>query len=231
MLSADCHSPAMGRQGSERFTPRAPRIASLLSVVLVLKIACFAPSILWAQPPIAADLELEVIEPPPLATPPLSTGTIGFRLTNNGPDVAGIPFNGTPSLIMGTTGIPVDPIFGPHLWFTWNPNSDCLFLLWAIVNNDPDPPTALYEINFDTLQPGESAVCRLDYTINTLNEQNYTVEWISFQPNNTDPNTANSNVTTVFRASPLAIPTLSEYALALLASVLLTIGLFVIRRA
>lgn len=196
-----------------------------------LVVTCLLAQATWAQPEgTVTDLQLEVFEPPPFATPPLSTGTIGFRLTNHGPDTAGVPQNGIPTLIMGTTGIPVDPIFGPHLWFTRNPNSDCLFLLWAIVNNDPDPPTALYEIRFDTILAGESATCRLDYAVNTLTEQNYTVEWKSFQPTSTDPDPTNSSAVTIFRASPLAVPSLSVGALAMLASILLISGLFVMRR-
>ena len=187
------------------------------------------PGTTWPQTP-TVDLELELIEPPPFATPPLSSGTIAFQLTNHGPGTAGIPFMGLPTLIIATETVPIDPVFGPHIWFYWNPDSDCLYLLFDVVNQDPDPSTALFDAAFGQLEPGESAICRLDYYVNTLNEQTYEFEWISNQPNSTDPNPNNSNTVTVFRTSPLAIPTLSEYALGTLALALMAAGAFILRR-
>ena len=187
------------------------------------------PGSSWAQNP-TIDLELELIEPPPFATPPLSSGTIAFRLTNNGPTTAGIPFLGLPTLAIGSETVPIDPVFGPHIWFFWNPDSDCLFLLFDVVNQDPDPSVAAFDARFGMLEPGESAICRLDYYVNTLSEQTYEVEWRALQANNNDPNPNNSSTVAIFRTSPLAIPTLSEYALGTLALVLMTAGAFILRR-
>ena len=214
--------------------------SSIHHTVLILTFACMLASELPAQPPGNADLVVKVLQGPPAVTPPGSTGRITLQLTNLGPDVTGPPPPSS-SLLLFSNSLLFWEFIGSPVSFSRVPPGGCYNLYWLVPFPAPGQPvTRFYTAEFFPLEPGESAICELEYEVNPILElEEYSsltgndilVTWRAFSPFVEDPNPANSIAGMVFRLGASPIPAAGTKGLALLATLLALAAVMVLRKA
>lgn len=202
--------------------------ARVLPICLVVIGTFPSCSALSAKP--VADLEMVFTKPLPSVTPPGSTGSFAYRLTNLGPDRAGGPDDSQYTIGVGTPGIIWNIGIGPEVVLSNAAGPKCFLLIGFIDPIPGDPPRITYENEFQPIDPGESVTCEVQYFVSNYIGGDRDILWDVFSSLDDDPNPANDGFILKFRLAPEPIPTLSPGGLALLAASLLASFLLVWRR-
>lgn len=197
--------------------------------------------LLTAAVPAAAqvhDLSLQILVDAPPVTPPGSSGTLTFIVTNHGPDTAGAA--GTWNLMVNADIMPFSFEEGEFIDFNGisdisvcRLNSELAFPLPG------EPIPLLYGWIIQEIPPGSSVTCVATFTINEHAEvldPEGTADgvishgWrVSTSGIGTDPDPDNNEVVVHYVLAPQPIPTLSPAGLAALAAGLL-LAFSVLRR-
>lgn len=169
------------------------------------------------------DLALEVDAPP--ITPPGSHGTLTFTVRNHGPDAVGTspPSQRDISIVVTTHTLleyPTDR--PPDIVFLRSPDELDLkcAVEWIVPSPAPGYPIFIFfEFRRPSLEPGESASCKIDFHISSQAEgEILEVPWLVFNSLNDDPEPSNDDVLLTFRlrAPPpvTAVPALSPAGMA-----------------
>lgn len=178
-----------------------------------------------------ADLALEVLmEPSHGVTPPGSSGMLTFTVTNLGPD----PSGGLANRIRIESGteraLDVDG-FDPPVTIEPAGGSSCEVSRFLGEPVPPEPNVLVsYHVSFPgPLDPGESMVCDVTFSVSPNLRQDIGMLWGTFG-GTFDPDSFNDLVFTPFRLPVTAIPTLSQYSLVVFAMALMAAAFFLRRR-
>lgn len=191
----------------------ANRFVSWLGLVTAI---VFIGQAVGAQP--IADLEVVVTKSLPSVTPPGSTGTFAYRLTNLGPARAGGFDDSKYTISVGVDGIIVNDGIGPEVVLS-NASGPICFLLQGYIDPIPgDPLQIVYTHAFQPMAPGQSVTCEVRYFVSNYIGGDRDIEWSAFSSLDDDPNPANDGFILKFRLAPEPIPTLSHAGLAVLAA-------------
>jgi len=188
------------------------------------------------------DLELRIDVNAPAVTPPGTTGTLTFTVTNHGPDAAGLVGPPGTFRILVAAGLETySLVYGELIDF--NQIADPSLCALSANLGDPlpgDPIPVIYTLRFENLLPGESKTCDVEFIISPFAHQIDPVEtsdgnilhrWTLSSPPGTDPDPSNNRIYVTYQlVPPSTIPTLNPWGLAALSLGLVAAYAFVRRR-
>ena len=180
------------------------------------------------------DLELSVEKSPQGLTPPGTGGTLIFRITNHGPNIA---VNYVSGGIAGI-GSNIMPIHDPYneqlpLLLRGTDQNDCLVQLDFAENIPPKPIDFFWTIALiKPIAPGETRICNAEYIVNDVSRIDsyfFDFSWGVWTVTETDINPDNNTASNrYFFASqaPRDIPTLSVLGYFMLIIVLSILAMY-----
>lgn len=182
---------------------------------------------LWSVLAMASDIDLSLeVSITPEVAPPASQGTVMVSVVNNGPDTTGggfppgqvdpfVSVELSPLLIDNQNRIPVE------FWADGNPG-DCDLRFFI---PDTLPLVVIFFVIFSVeLDPGESTECEMNYYVNENQRSVIGVDWAASAPGDDDLDLSNNDVR-VFFGQPRPIPTMGMVGTAILALLMMAIGL------